>query len=70
MDFLRYALVLLLCPAGGSLRVWALEAGAAKTVVTPASRGRPVYLAGFGSNRPATGIQDNFWARYWARSQH
>jgi hypothetical protein len=54
---------LLACLAAGMAQGASLEAGAAKTVVTPDLRGRTVYLAGFGYNRPATGVHDNLWAR-------
>ena len=41
-----------------------LEAGAAKRVITPdLKKFAPVYLAGFGHNRPATGIHDDLYVR-------
>ncbi len=41
-----------------------LEAGAAKRVITPdMKKYAPVYLAGFGHNRPATGIHDDLFVR-------
>ncbi len=41
-----------------------LQAGAAQSAITPALSARhPVYLAGFGHNRIATGIHDNLYAR-------
>jgi hypothetical protein len=52
--------VLLAAPlyAGG------LRAGAAKSVVTPdLERHGPVYIAGFGNNRKATGVHDDLFAR-------
>ena len=39
-----------------------LEAGAAARKITP-RLDRPVYLAGFGNNRTATGVHDDLWAR-------
>lgn len=39
-----------------------LEAGAAARKITP-KLDRPVYLAGFGNNRIATGVHDDLWAR-------
>jgi hypothetical protein len=39
-----------------------LEAGAAARKITP-KLDRPVYLAGFGNNRLATGVHDDLWAR-------
>lgn len=55
-----FALVLLLAaPAFPQFR-----AGAAKRTVTPnLARHKPLYLAGFGQNRLATGIHDDLWAR-------
>lgn len=39
-------------------------AGAAKTVITPDLRAYgPVYMAGFGNNRVATGVHDDLYAR-------
>lgn len=39
-----------------------LQAGAAARKITP-PLDRPVYLAGFGNNRAATGVHDDLWAR-------
>jgi len=39
-----------------------LHAGAAARKITP-QFDRPVYLAGFGNNRAATGVHDDLWAR-------
>ncbi|MBI1949471.1 MAG: neutral/alkaline non-lysosomal ceramidase N-terminal domain-containing protein [Deltaproteobacteria bacterium] len=39
-----------------------LHVGAAARAITP-SLDAPVYLAGFGQGRPATGIHDDIWAR-------
>jgi hypothetical protein len=46
--------------------VWAgdFEAGVAQSTITPElSAQRPVYLAGFGHNRIATGVHDDLYAR-------
>jgi hypothetical protein len=41
-----------------------VEAGAAKAVITPdLEKHAPVYIAGFGENRRATGIHDDLFAR-------
>jgi hypothetical protein len=41
-----------------------LRAGAAQSVITPdLSAPQPVYLAGFGHNRVASGVHDNLYAR-------
>jgi len=41
-----------------------LRAGAAQSVITPElRRDHPVYLAGFGHNRVATGVHDDLYAR-------
>ncbi len=46
-----------------------LRAGAAKKVITPELKaGAPVYLAGFGNNRRATGVHDDLCARCMALS--
>lgn len=58
------ACVALLGACSASGQVWA---GAAKRVITPdVRRHGPVYLAGFGQNRVATGIHDDLWARCMA----
>ncbi len=41
----------------------ALEVGLAEVDITPRLGGRPVYLAGFGHNRIATGVHDPLFAR-------
>ncbi len=41
----------------------ALEAGAAKAVITPDVRAVTVYMAGFGNNRVATGVHDDTYVR-------
>ncbi len=40
-----------------------LLAGAARNVITPATEGRTVYLAGFGHDRIATGVHDPLYVR-------
>lgn len=50
-------LALLCAPARAQLQV-----GAAARKITP-RLDRPVYLAGFGNNRKATGVHDDLWAR-------
>jgi hypothetical protein len=40
-----------------------LRFGFATRVITPALGGKPVYLAGFGHDRKATGVHDELWAR-------
>ena len=54
-----------LCLAGllSGLQGYALRAGAAKTSITPDVHAAKVYMAGFGSNRAATGVHDNLYAR-------
>jgi hypothetical protein len=48
-------------------RAAALEVGAAKRVVTPdLATFNPVYIAGFGNNRVATGVHDDLHARCMA----
>lgn len=45
----------------------ALEAGAARAVITPDLKVHgPVYMAGFGNNRIATGVHDDLYARCFA----
>ncbi len=45
-----------------------IRAGAARVNLTPDLRHGPVYMAGFGNNRVATGIHDNLYARCLALS--
>ena len=40
-----------------------LQAGVAQSVITPELSSHPVYLAGFGHNRVATGIHDDLYVR-------
>lgn len=39
------------------------RAGAARRIITPELGRGPVWLAGFGMNRAATGVHDDLWAR-------
>jgi hypothetical protein len=60
----RPALVVPLLLAAASALPAQLRAGAARRTVTPdLDKHGPVYLAGFGLNRRATGIHDDLWAR-------
>ena len=72
---LRRMRLLLLASCGFTL--WAQEvvlgpqirAGAARVTITPhLKKHGPVYMAGFGNNRIATGIHDNLYARCLALS--
>ena len=46
-----------------------IRAGAARTEITPdLKKHGPVYMAGFGNNRVATGVHDNLYARCLALS--
>ena len=58
-------LALLLFILAGSTPVAAggLRAGAAKVVITPDVHAAPVYIAGYGNNRVATGVHDDLYAR-------
>jgi len=40
-----------------------LRFGFAKREITPAIGAKPVYMAGFGHDRKATGVHDDLWAR-------
>lgn len=56
--------VALLLAAATPLSAAALEAGAARRVITPdLKKHAPVYLAGFGQHRPATGVHDDLFVR-------
>jgi hypothetical protein len=62
-------LILLLLPAPAAPSpAPRLQFGFAKRVITPALGARPVYLAGFGHDRRATGVHDELWARAMAVS--
>ncbi len=61
---LRTAALLILFPAAATNLVAAdLEAGVAKTTITPDVTANKVYMAGFGNNRVATGVHDDLWVR-------
>jgi len=45
-----------------------LQFGFAKRAITPTLGAQPVYLAGFGHDRRATGVHDELWARAMAVS--
>ena len=50
-----------------SLQAAGLRAGAAKNAITPDLKTHgPVYMAGFGNNRVATGVHDDLFARCFA----
>ena len=50
--------------AGLGINAATLRAGAAQTVITPDLNAHgPVYMAGFGNNRVATGVHDDLYAR-------
>ncbi len=55
--------VLSLCVAALPAGAAALRAGAAKATITPDVKAGPVYMAGFGNNRVATGVHDDLYAR-------
>jgi hypothetical protein len=65
MRALRGILALWLAGAGpaAAAEPTALLFGFAKQAITPEVGERPVYLAGFGQNRLATGVHDELWAR-------
>ena len=50
-------------PAAGRLSL-----GFAKRAITPELGAKPVYMAGFGNDRKATGVHDDLWARAVAAS--
>lgn len=62
------ALALLIVAAATPLAAAGLEAGVAKTTITPDVTAAKVYMAGFGNNRVATGVHDDLWARCLALS--
>jgi hypothetical protein len=59
---LLLATLLLAAPAASPAPP-ALSFGFATRAITPALGGKPVYLAGFGHDRKATGVHDELWAR-------
>lgn len=57
------------CLLASGAQAAGLTAGAAKRRITPELKeGKPVYLAGFGTGRPATGVHDDLWVRCVAMS--
>lgn len=51
---------------GSGLEPQALQSAACSRRITPeigVNHGDPIYLAGFGNNRHATGVHDDLWAR-------
>jgi hypothetical protein len=60
MGFAAAPLLLLLAAAPAAP---GLQIGFAKRTITPAVGREPVYMAGFGLNRRATGVHDDLWAR-------
>jgi hypothetical protein len=66
---MRLASLLLLAACPALLPAGELLAGAGKREITPPlAPGKPVYIAGFGENRVATGVLDPLWARCAAMS--
>jgi hypothetical protein len=59
------AVLLLLGPSAARADTAALEVGFGEADITPKidPKGKPVYLAGFGTNRRATGVNDPLMAR-------
>jgi hypothetical protein len=59
-----FTMIVLLIAVVPALRAGNIQAGAAQSVITPTlSPQHPVYLAGFGNNRIATGIHDDLYVR-------
>lgn len=66
---MRLSTLLLLAACPALLPAGELLAGAAKREITPIlSSGKPVYIAGFGQNRIATGVLHLLWTRCAAMS--
>ena len=61
--YLHAAAVVIGMSVAVNLAAEGLEAGAAKTAITPSVTANKVYMAGFGNNRVATGVHDDLWAR-------
>jgi len=57
------ACCLLLAATSPQIHAAGLEAGFAETDITPKLGSKPVYMAGFGQNRKATGVHDPLKAR-------
>lgn len=62
------ALLLAILTVASHLAAAGLEAGVAKSTITPDVTAAKVYMAGFGNNRVATGVHDDLWARCLALS--
>ena len=58
--WLRAGLIFVLAAGCASAE---LRAGAARRIITPSLERGPVWLAGFGLNRAATGVRDDLWVR-------
>jgi hypothetical protein len=59
-----FTIIVLLIAAGQALWGGDVQAGVAQSVITPPlSPQHPVYLAGFGHNRIATGVHDDLYVR-------
>lgn len=56
-------LVAVLAAPGQAPQAPALRFGFAKREITPALGAKPVYMAGFGHDRKASGVHDDLWAR-------
>jgi hypothetical protein len=64
--FMRRSLLVIVLVVVAGQALWGadIQAGVAQSVITPPlSPNHPVYLAGFGYNRIATGIHDDLYAR-------
>lgn len=53
----------LACPAVGATDEPSLRVGFAKAEITPDVKAKPVYIAGYGQNRVATGVHDPLYVR-------
>jgi len=61
---MRLPAILLFLSLPAALPAGELMAGAARRDITPSIQpGKPVFIAGFGQNRAATGVADPLWAR-------
>jgi hypothetical protein len=69
MNTVPLHIVAIVCVLASALHAGQLTAGAAKRSITPELKaGKPVYLAGFGNNRVATGVHDDLHVRCVAMS--
>ncbi len=62
------AFPILVLAAAARVAAAGLEAGVAKTTITPDVTAAKVYMAGFGNNRVASGVHDDLWVRCLALS--